>query len=340
VRVVALAGPRKARRREPALIGVSAAIQEIRRAIASAAPTPVTVLLSGETGTGKGLIARIIHERSLRPGEFVHVDCAALSSSVIESELFGHERGAFTGAVRRREGRFALAAGGTLFLDEIGDLQPPLQAKLLRVLEDREYERVGGEQTLHSDARVIAATNRDLCGELREGRFRADLYFRLRVFPICVPPLRERLEDVPLIARRALGELSAQLGLPRPALAPDFVAGLMGHAWPGNVRELLNALECLLVRRAGSELSAADLDDVLQRERLGDLAGGAPAPASPGACGQPGAQPEAQESARIAEALAGAGGNVSRASRRLGISRGRLRGKILKYGLSHMIPHD
>ena len=199
------------------LVGNSPVIRELRREVDALARIRSTALLIGETGVGKGLVARMLHERSDRPQEpFVHVDCASLAGSIIESELFGHERGSFTGAVGRRAGRFEQAGAGTIFLDEIGELEPPLQAKLLRILHDRTYERIGGSKTLTMNARVVAATNRDLAEEVRKGFFRSDLYFRLRVFELKIPPLRERLSDVPLLVRHAVAELCDRLSLAPP----------------------------------------------------------------------------------------------------------------------------
>jgi DNA-binding NtrC family response regulator len=231
-----------------ALVGENRAVQRLRAEIENAARVDSTVLLQGETGTGKGLVARLIHERSRRrDGAFVHVDCAALSPNLIESELFGHEKGAFTGASAQRRGRFELANRGTLFLDEIGDLDGHLQTKLLRVLEDRRYERVGGTQTLLMQARVIAATSHDLLERVQRGHFRKDLFFRLNVVQLRLPPLRERLDDLALLVESGLERLSERLGVPRPRVSEGFLDHLGGYAWPGNVRELMNVLERVLV---------------------------------------------------------------------------------------------
>ncbi len=220
-------------------------MRALRDEIAAAAALPSTVRITGETGVGKGVVARLLHRLSPRRNEpFVHVDCAALSSELVESELYGHERGAFTGAHARRAGRFELAGGGTLFLDEIGDLEARLQAKLLRVLQDRCFERLGGNQTLKMRARIIAASTRDLRREVADGCFRADLYYRLAVISIEVAPLRDRTDDIPALLRAAARRSSE---LPVFSLTESALARLSKHSWPGNVRELRNVVErCVL----------------------------------------------------------------------------------------------
>ena len=256
---------------EELIVGDSQAMARVREDIASVAPTDSTVLLLGETGTGKGLVAKEIHERSRRShGNFVHVDCTVFASTVIESELFGHERGAFTGALERRRGRFESAAGGTIFLDEIGELDVGLQAKLLRVLQDRVYERVGGSTPLEMSARVIAATNKDLPQAVREGRFRRDLFYRLNVYQIPLPPLRERASDIGSIVRFALYTIAERLAVPVPGVADDFIAALKLRAWPGNVRELLNVLERCLIQHRVDRLEARDLEGILDEGELAD----------------------------------------------------------------------
>jgi len=216
------------------IAGESAAICRLRRSIAQVAALDTTVLFTGETGVGKGLMARALHRASpRRRGAFVHADCASLSPSLIESELFGHERGAFTGAHARRPGRFERAARGTIFLDEVGELDPKLQALLLRVLQDREYERVGGNESLAMTARVVAATSRDLRREVRAGRFRADLYFRLCVIHLEIPPLRARPEDLPALVRCGLARLERRLGAPPPRIAAAQLERLAACAWHG-----------------------------------------------------------------------------------------------------------
>jgi DNA-binding NtrC family response regulator len=322
-----------------ALVGRSRATVRLRRLLGAAAAGDATVLLTGETGTGKGLAARALHAASPRAaGPFVHVDCAALAPSVIESELFGHERGAFTGADAPRAGRLEAAAGGTLFLDEIGELEPRLQAKLLRALEDRAFERVGGVRTLALAARVVAATNRDLHRAIAAGAFRADLYYRLQVVEIELPPLRARSEDLPLLAEHALRAAARRAGRPAPHPTPAFAAALAAHDWPGNVRELANLMERLVALGAGPVLDAADLAEALPAPSPATLPVAAPPP-SPA---DDGADPpgHAADAARIAAALAATGGNVARAARRLGLPRGTLRHRIAKHGLGHLVPKD
>ncbi|TMA43342.1 MAG: sigma-54-dependent Fis family transcriptional regulator [Deltaproteobacteria bacterium] len=236
---------------------LAAALELVRRV----APTTATVLLRGESGTGKELIARMIHSSSARTNRpFVRVNCAALASSVLESELFGHERGSFTGAVARRSGRFELAHEGTLFLDEVGDMSSELQVKLLRVLQEREFERVGGAETLRVDVRVISATNRDLEAAMAAGTFREDLFYRLNVFPIRVPPLRERPGDIEGLAGHFLARFVAAFGRSITGLRDDAVEKLCAYEWPGNVRELENVIERAVILARGMEISGDDLD--------------------------------------------------------------------------------
>ena len=252
-----------------AIAGKSEAMQRLRASLREVAPLDSTILLTGETGAGKGRAARELHDLSPRAARpFLHVDCAALSPTLIESELFGHEKGAFTNAVGRREGRFELAGDGTIFLDEIGDLDPRLQAKLLRVLDDRAFERLGGTQTLRMRARIVAATRQDLHRSIRENRFRLDLYFRLSVFHLMIPPLRERLEDLPALVCEGLARLGRRLGVAPPLVTEEFLVCLHHHAWPGNVRELLNVLERLVVARRGERLRPRDLEACLATEPM------------------------------------------------------------------------
>jgi len=302
------------------LVGESAPMTELRREIAAVAPLQSTVLLTGETGVGKGVVARALHALSPRASlPFVHVDCAALSPGLVGSELFGHERGAFTGAVSRRAGRFEQASGGTVFLDEIGDLEACLQAKLLRVLQDREFERVGGNRTLRMAARVVAATSRDLTREVHVGHFRADLFYRLNVVRLAIPPLRERAVDVPLLVAAAFDRLAAEIELAPPMLSESAIARLAAHAWPGNVRELMNVAERLLVRFAGRRVEAQQLDGVI------DPPHGVGTPRALLASGDP--------AQRIASELQATGGNVARAARRLGLPRSTLRHWIRRHGV-------
>ncbi len=241
------------------IVGSSAAMRKVFREVEQVARTDSTVLITGETGTGKELVARAIHRASRRSERvLVKVNCAALSAGLIESELFGHEKGAFTGALTRRIGRFELAAGGSIFLDEIGDLPAELQAKLLRVLQEGEFERVGGSQPLTVDVRVIAATNRDLEKAVEEGRFRPDLYYRLKVFPVHVPALRERREDIPLLVTYFARKYGEKLGKRLETVPQPTLDALLSYSWPGNVRELANVIERAAILSRGSELDLAD----------------------------------------------------------------------------------
>jgi formate hydrogenlyase transcriptional activator len=252
------------------VIGESQAIHTVLQRVRMVAGTDSTVLVTGETGTGKEVVVRAIHGLSGRKGKIlVKVNCAALPSGVIESELFGHEKGAFTGALTRRVGRFELANGGTLFLDEVGDLPLELQAKLLRVLQEGEFERLGGSQTLKVNVRMIAATNRDLQSAVEEGRFRADLFYRLNVFPIAIPPLRERLEDVPRLARHFVMIYASKMGKPIGTIGESVLRKLTAYGWPGNVRELQNVLERAVIL---SRTSRLELDDSLAAPLTGPRA--------------------------------------------------------------------
>jgi DNA-binding NtrC family response regulator len=250
------------------LLGSGEAMGRLRELIRRAAPSEGRVLVTGENGTGKELVARALHAGSRRSAApFVKLNCAAVPAELIESELFGHEKGAFTGAVAARRGKFELADGGTLFLDEVGDMPPAMQAKVLRVLQEGELERVGGQQTLKVDARVLAATNKDLQAEVAAGRFREDLYYRLAVVLVHVPPLRERKEDVPELAARFLEESCQRNGRRPMAFAREALAALQGHRWPGNVRELRNLVERMAILCDGPALSAADVEAVLPGAR-------------------------------------------------------------------------
>lgn len=256
------------------IVGSSPALVRVLERVERVAPTDSTVLIQGETGTGKELIARAIHDRSARrSGPFVKVNCAALPAGLVESEFFGHEKGAFTGAVASRRGRFELADGGTIFLDEVGEVAPDVQVKLLRVLQESEFERVGGTSTIRVNVRVIAATNRDLAADVQAGKFRADLYYRLGVFPVPVPPLRERATDIPMLASYFVTQLSAAMGKSVETIEPESVERLTRYAWPGNIRELRNVLERAVILCDGRTLRVGERDLVAgpSRDARGSL---------------------------------------------------------------------
>ena len=253
------------------LTGRSRAVQRVTDQVRAIASTRATALIEGETGTGKGLVAQAIHQNSPRKHErFVWVNCGALAEGVIESELFGHERGAFTGATATRRGRFEMADGGTLFLDEVGEISPAVQVKLLRVIQDRAFERVGGTETMKTDVRLIAATNRDLAADVKAGRFREDLFYRLSVVRIQMPPLRERREDIPLMVEQFIREFDREHGRKVTGITRGVLDRLMRHAWPGNVRELKNTIEGMVVFAEGKRpLDLSDLPDALREVETG-----------------------------------------------------------------------
>jgi len=321
-----------------AIVGESAALREVLRRVEQVAPTASTVLLRGETGTGKEMVARAVHlnsDRGERP--FVAVNCAALPAELLESELFGHEKGAFTGAIAQRKGRFELADGGTIFLDEVGELPMEVQVKLLRVLQEREFERVGSSGSIKVDVRVVSATNRDLEALVEQGRFREDLYYRLNVFPIELPPLRDRGDDVGLLAEHFLEKLVRLNRRGPTAIAPDARAALASHTWPGNVRELQNVVERAAIVAQGTTLSAADLDF---GRRPGAPAPAAPGPAAPAPAGTPlRARLAEEERQAIVRAIEGSGGNIAAAARALGINRSTLYFRIKKFELDHLLPN-
>jgi len=243
----------------PRIVGESRGLRQALAQVAVVAPTDATVLITGETGSGKELIARAIHEQSGRRARpFVKVNCGAIPSGLLESDLFGHERGAFTGAVTQRTGRFESADGGTLFLDEIGEIPLELQPKLLRVLQEHEFERLGGTRTIKVDVRVIAATNRDLSGMVKDRRYRDDLYYRIAVFPIAVPPLRERPEDVEPLVRHFVGRFAACTGRQIDVIPSDILDALRGQPWPGNIRELENLIHRAVIMSTGTQLAVPE----------------------------------------------------------------------------------
>ncbi|HEX6199138.1 MAG TPA: sigma-54 dependent transcriptional regulator, partial [Thermoanaerobaculia bacterium] len=328
------------------LVGETPAMERVRELIRKAAPTDARVLLTGESGTGKELAATAIHALSRRRGgPFVRVNSAAIPRDLVESEMFGHERGAFTGATERRRGRFELADGGTLFLDEVADLGAGAQAKLLRALEAGVVERVGGSGPVEVDVRVVAATNRDLREEVRAGRFREDLLFRLDVLPIRIPPLRERRADIPHLVRHARERLRKKNGLAVPSFSADALERLAAHDWPGNVRELLNLVERLAILARGETIDATDVAAVLPggaedgggpgRRRAGVAPGDpAGAPVYDDADSRPLSERlDDYERALVAGALRAAEGNVAEASRRLGTDRANLYRRMKRLGL-------
>jgi two-component system, NtrC family, nitrogen regulation response regulator NtrX len=323
--------------RHETMVGESPAMRHLREEVAMAAPTNGRVLILGENGTGKELVARTIHQQSRRRGgPFVEVNCAAIPEELIESELFGHVRGAFTGSVADKPGRFEQASGGTIFLDEIGDMSLKTQAKVLRVLQEQVMERVGGTQRIRVDVRVLAATNKDLPAEIRDGRFREDLYFRLNVIPIFVPPLRDRPEDIPLLADHFMALMAAEYGRRPKRLAPEAVARLQQYQWPGNVRELRNTIERLIIMVAGDTITAQDLA-FLGRDEGGGAAVGATDNDHGGPPSSLGRLAEARDQFEkdfILRALAAAHGNMSKTAEMLGVERSNLYKKMKAFGIA------
>jgi len=312
------------------IIGHSAVMVKLLEIVEQVAPTQATILITGESGTGKEVIANAIHLNSnRRQAPFIKINCAALTETLLESELFGHEKGAFTGADRRREGKFVQADGGSIFLDEVSEMSPAMQVKLLRVLQERELTRVGGSEVMKVDVRVIAASNKDLKKEIQQGRFREDLFYRLNVVALTVPPLRERPEDIPLMAQHFLRAFAEKNAKSIKGFTPGAMQKLVQYVWPGNVRELMNAVERAVV------LSRADTVDA--DELVFPMADQCPASDAVPESARPAAGPsqnlplEEVEKRSILEALAAAGGNKSEAARRLGITRKTLRKKLEKY---------
>ncbi len=320
---------RKSLERREEIIGDSEPIRRLREQIATAAPTNGRVLIHGENGSGKELVARAIHAQSARrEHRFVEVNCAAIPEELIESELFGHEKGAFTGALARRRGKFELADGGTLFLDEIGDMSLKTQAKVLRALEEQAFERVGGKDTLRVDVRVIAASNRDLEALIREGRFRDDLYYRLNVIPIQAPPLRTRKDDIPTLVDHFVAVFCAENGKRPKAVSGEALGYFLAYDWPGNVRELRNMVERLVIMAPGHVIEASDLPSPLRPKEA--------APAS-GTEARERSLKEARdnfERAYILAELRANEWNMTRTAERLGIERSHLYRKIKAYGIT------
>ena len=314
------------RYQHPNVVTRSAKMQEVLATVERVAPTNSTVLLGGESGVGKDLVARAIHEKSRRvSGPFIKINSAAIPESLLESELFGYEKGAFTGATTSKPGKFELADKGTLFLDEIGDVPPAIQVKLLRVLQEREFERLGATRTIKVDVRLVAATNRDLRAALEEGTFREDLYYRLNVVPIDIPPLREHKEDIPDLVNLFLSRLADESARKITGISPQALNILIDHHWPGNVRELQNIIERASALATGPVLEATDIHIDSQRSRPAD---------SSSSFLPEGLTLEQWEDEMIQEALRRANGNKSQAARMLGLSRNALRYRLSKIGIA------
>ena len=333
---------------EDALVGNGPSMQAVYKAIGQVAPQAVTVLIRGESGTGKELVARALYQYGNRSaGPFMVVNCAAIPETLLESELFGHEKGSFTGADRRRIGKFEQCSGGTLFLDEIGDMPLALQGKILRVLQDQRFERVGGNETIRTDVRILAATNRDLERMVADGAFRSDLYYRLNVYTIALPPLRARQEDLPALVHHFLARSNRELGRQVRSVAPEAMERLRGYSWPGNVRELQSVLKWAVLQTTGPVLLADFLPEGLQADRPAPPALESPLPAevtdwerfvaerfeaeAGRLYGQGVALAERQVIMRV---LRRTGGNQLQAAKVLGITRTTLRSKMRQLGLS------
>lgn len=319
------------------MVGNSPALRKVEEAIRKAAPTHATVLLQGESGVGKELVARTIHRLSPRSRErFVQVNCAAIPEDLIESELFGHEKGSFTGATERQMGKFEQADRGTIFLDEVGDMSLKTQAKVLRVLQEGEVERLGSAKTVTVDVRVIAATNKNLEEEIEKGHFREDLYFRLAVIPISVPALRERAEDVPLLVKHFLNQLSRENNLRPRQMTPAALDILKRYRWRGNIRELRNTVERLIIMTAGDAIDVADLPESLRSEKGGarPMAGAVAAPPAAGAdAGTLRQFKESAERAWLVEKLRENAWNISKTAEVIGTPRSNLYKKLEQYAI-------
>jgi two-component system nitrogen regulation response regulator NtrX len=325
-----LRAERNERAAEYQMLGSSAATGRLREAIRRVAPSQARVLILGENGTGKELVARAIHDASPRArGPFIKVNCAAIPRDLVESELFGHERGAFTGATTTRKGKFELAHTGTLFLDEIGDMSAEAQAKLLRALETGEAERVGGARPVRFDVRGIAATNKDLTAEIAAGRFREDLYYRVSVVPIEIPPLRERAEDIPLLAEHYLAIACADNRRPAIRLTADALAGLTAYDWPGNIRELRNLMERIAIMSDATELTGEIVASYLPEVPVASTSEGESKPSDPTLR----SRLEASEREALIHELKQTGWNVSAAAKNLGIDRASLHRKMKRHGI-------
>jgi transcriptional regulator with GAF, ATPase, and Fis domain len=318
------------------VVGVSRSWKDVLLHVGRVASSDTTVLITGESGTGKEVISRLIHQGSRRAAKpFVAINCAALPEQLLESELFGHEKGAFTGAIAAKMGRLEQAAGGTLFLDEIAEMSPVVQAKFLRLLQEREFQRVGGTRVLKADVRVIAATNRDLPSAITQGQFREDLYYRLNVFEIQVPPLRARSEDIMPLAESFVEDLGKTMGRPSAGISRDAREWLLSYPWPGNVRELRNAIERAILLCDGGLISHEHLPAAISRSEAARLANGngsKPGAGAPFPIG--GVQLAALERELVEKALQDSRGNKSRAARQLGLTRSQLYSRMQKYGVS------
>ncbi len=329
------------------MVGRSRAMMRVFETIEKVAPTDVTVLIRGESGTGKELVARAVHYRSPRArGPFVAVNCAAFSRELVESELFGHEKGAFTGAVARREGKFEAADGGTLFLDEIGDMSLETQAKLLRVLQERQFERIGGNQPIKADVRIIAATNQELEAMVKNGRFREDLYYRIKVVEVRIPPVRERPEDIPLMVQQFLKEACERFGQPLKQLSPEAMRECLKQPWKGNARAIRAAIEQAVILSASTEIGYADLFGNADHHEPAGEAATAPVanPAVPGVAEAIDSGLSFREAKEkfvgdwerefFVRALKATGGNISRAAERTGMYRQSFQQKMRELGIT------